>query len=702
MVSPSTFYCSVMAVILTVIYGGLRIGFGIPWTTQLLPVLGVSLFFLHTPYLFHLLPFNGWARPHLKWMVSNGFIAVAGILVVALLGFAWPLQRPALLIVLALGFGAFGFHGVQLFRSHAVAIKWTTSPIVVLFSVWLGGFIWSTYYHDPLFLESLPIGGGFIDTFFHMAGAQMLDVFHRFSTGLDGPIIVPYHFASHYWFAQLSRLLSIPLPIFYQLGYPVICLPLFMRGFFWMAEALADEDVGSSGLAWGLLTVSFVGLFPVEANAKTNSFHYKLISESYVTGNLMCLLFLSTWVSFRRSNPWRMSSPLSEKIFISLLVPLGIAVLGCFKVSLLFVLFGVYAYYVFRFRRTRSPVYSFSLLISLFLFVIMKPYFLVQVPLKLHFLHFFKHFVEDSWRPFFIPIYFFWAFVYAGLIFWLRGMRSLDGLRAGFRQSLLADIEILLVTIGVGALPMIFLEIETANAVFFSSLHQILVMVFILAIVPSISARWKGRQAFSRPLKQQSVLGLGAWGLAFFMLCSVYVNWQYRLTEAVAKNIATRRDILYAAGQKEPYVNASLVETCSLLAFTAPRVLPQVPLYPFIQRLMYLSEKPISYKRETAVYIPSRCIYWALPWDDCGSSPFILPALTGMAMVGGLDPGRCSHYQLRGYESYNIAEIEAFRAQDGIEKVCARAVKKGFSRLLVMENGGHFSEWDARTCTREK
>ena len=80
--------------------------------------------------------------------------------------------------------------------------------LVLFLTIWLSGITWEGKYITPLFMEKLILGfynsPGGLDTFFHMSIAQMIKTYNIPSTGLDELPYFPYHYGSHFLFAQIS------------------------------------------------------------------------------------------------------------------------------------------------------------------------------------------------------------------------------------------------------------------------------------------------------------------------------------------------------------------------------------------------------------------------------------------------------------------------------------------------------------------
>ena len=109
-----------------------------------------------------------------------------------------------------------------------------------------------------------------IDPATHSAMTE-IDLHHVFSVGLDALALCPYHLGSHVWFASLANLTGIRPWLFYQLGFPVIVIPLALYALMSFARAIRGRINSLSEthefpigfLEWFLLIARLSGLCPI-------------------------------------------------------------------------------------------------------------------------------------------------------------------------------------------------------------------------------------------------------------------------------------------------------------------------------------------------------------------------------------------------------------------------------------------------------
>ena len=112
--------------------------------------------------------------------------------------------------------------------------------------------------------------------------------------------------------------------------------------------------------------------------------------------------------------------------------------------------------------------------------------------------------------------------------------------------------------------------------------------------------------------------------------------------------------------------------------------------YKLITHLYNISKLSNQYKKNTALYIPKTLdVYWNLSCDS-HMPPFVAPAITNMAMIEGMPMRKksCySHFTDHGYNTYHIRGIVAEWKEMNHVKICHKAKRKGFNRIIeINEN----------------
>ena len=97
----------------------------------------------------------------------------------------------------------------------------------------------------------------------------------------------------------------------------------------------------------------------------------------------------------------------------------------------------------------------------------------------------------------------------------------------------------------------------------------------------------------------------------------------------------------------------------------------------------------LSETKKTLVFIPqSNTVFWQTKLlDGCDAIPFLVPAITGMAMLDGLPPTYCKPPKGYGYDSYENNGIRTKPQTNTKNKaLCSKALDKGFSQILRIDS----------------
>ncbi len=107
--------------------------------------------------------------------------------------------------------------------------------------------------------------------------------------------------------------------------------------------------------------------------------------------------------------------------------------------------------------------------------------------------------------------------------------------------------------------------------------------------------------------------------------------------------------------------------------------------YKLMAKLQELSRLPIREKRKTLIYIPkSNKPFWKF-LKACRTIPFIVPAITGMAMLDGLPDMDCET-RYYGYGVYKDP-TRTSHSRPEPETICQKALSKGFSEVIMLDEG---------------
>jgi hypothetical protein len=176
--------------------------------------------------------------------------------------------------------------------------------------------------------------------------------------GIDGLPSIPYHWGTQWLFAQWSSLTGATFWISISSGFPVTMIPFFFGGTLAFAVALrsargdaeADDDLRDDGRIWFVFLAACIGILPISGlDAMAVWTSNILISESYTGCGSMRAdaagndnhLARPFHEALRRSG-----TDQSIALYLLVILPLGIMMLGYLKSSLMMLAFGL-ALYVF-------------------------------------------------------------------------------------------------------------------------------------------------------------------------------------------------------------------------------------------------------------------------------------------------------------------------------------------------------------------
>jgi len=79
----------------------------------------------------------------------------------------------------------------------------------ILLSIYLIALLWGGKSHNPLYFEKIALGEAHIDLMYHAGIANLMKTHGFATTGMDGNVYLPYHWASHFVAGRFSNLLHI-------------------------------------------------------------------------------------------------------------------------------------------------------------------------------------------------------------------------------------------------------------------------------------------------------------------------------------------------------------------------------------------------------------------------------------------------------------------------------------------------------------
>jgi len=626
----SSLLCTALAIVMSGIYSILRYPLDTDYFV-LLKVLLISLAWINTPYLlFSILKNNS-----INFYYLNVLVIISMLIIFVVAGiFNMDVMVYAIIFLGIIASIITVFHYMKTINNNRLW-HWDLFLIIIL-SVWISGLIWDGRNLSPLFLEKIVLGmynsTGGLDNFFHMSIAQMIKTYNIPSTGLDGVPYIPYHYGSHFLFAQISKVLGISIIDMYHLGFPVIFWPLFFHVVFLVFHQFRSANSNSDGfnyLFWILLFIVFIGIFSYEKSgiAYRTSLAWNSIlgSESYLVSMIFFVMALSMFAApVIRHEKFKMN--LTNVIFISIFS----IIIGFTKISTLFIFDAILFYLYLRYRlyaSARSTVFLF------FVFIIsLAIFYLFYDPLSkgigtVDFLSFFKNYIHTSF-PVFILFSFFWTFILIGIWFFL----FINKIKV---NTIFIELQIIIAFFGF--LPGAFFKISGGSAYFFSDIQHYTALFFMSYYLN-----------FYIPYIKEKTLRV-VYAICFFLMIFPFYNCMYAFKRLVKENFVTKNCILGRCKYSLDFVKMrDLFNNPSI--FLDKRLNDALLLNKdFIRMKFLISLDSLSHKERKILHFEDQD--FLLKYLPCYKVPFLITAVTGISLFNGYSIYRC-YYADFGVEHY--------------------------------------------------
>lgn len=676
----NTFFSSFTAVILAIFCFFLKSGFDGLTTYSLINILGLSLFLLNLPIFISRLLFKAETN-------SCGYESIieltllAGIAVWGLIGFKITL------LVTILGFSLFGFTIYKLVCNSLMnAIKLILPSL--LFGSICSVAIWG-YYHNMIFLERLAFDHESyccynLDPLFQISVAQMIKTYGVVSTGLDGVSMMNYHAGTNWLLAQLSSFLQIHVLDVYHGAYPIIFIPLFVKSLLSLGIQIQRITIGFSSFSvfqYYFLIVAFSGFFHTQmkeigldkyVSGTLRSFSTFWGSESYLISVLLLMGFLNYLISLWINN---------KKALLNISAPVIVLILGYFKISTAYVFISILIYTHIRFL---SSAKFTSLLSAAASIVTLLVVLLITADDKtsegsINLFHYFKTNNVSIWL--FVLIYFaplHLAIIVTYKVLQLNQFKVISSWLGSNNKFLI--IEILIVTMASGFLPLSVLEFISYNGLYFTDISFWLALVVFLSLFPYYL--WNIIRT-----RLKSVLFLFIASIFVLYFSHVYYKSGKRFANlAISVNNLRIRKLInndttttsfikeakdyFSKGNNKEYMHF-------LYSDSVKKIASKNEFYTFINAIKSLDSIGIEKKSNSLLYVD----YQNFPQmhsEFCYQAPLIVTALSGMAMISGYPPDGCIK-QGYGFEYYSIERTLISKFDSN--QLCSLVKSKGFKWL---------------------
>lgn len=689
------------------VYWILRTGFDNP-AAPVLRSIALSLFLITLPLVAQGVLVRAMSDNPRGWASSYPFLWLAGLGVTGLIGRVVPVIGFNPFLALAIiGVAAYAVTIVRWVAEQGVSRSLAYLAGGVAFGVWTAGVVWGRIYKNPLYVESFITDGKVHhDTLNLAALGNMLWTYHVASTGIDGLNYVPYHWGSAWLFVQWANLVGIDVLRFYQLTFPVTIIPFFFGAVVALAIFLRDRRSSGqtssrlSGMFWAVLIAISVGIAPLAGldgmGVWTSNI---LISESYTVAVPAALLFAAVMVSwadgvspdFTLLRSARLRA--SDWLFLLIVVPAGIVLLGYLKISLMALAFAAAVYLVVRLGLYRRLAYALSIAISTVVFYL--TYKRVSLPAHREGfvpLDYLSSFVPPPWWPFFIIVHLLWTWVYAVYRVRQENIHDIGALWTAIVERRILDVELLVALALISIVPGLIVHIDGGSAFYFSDVQRWLAAAMLLSWIASAGHRLWPRRA------TDGARGIGAIPtrallVGFLLIAAIgavvsnAVHWPAIM---LRQNVAVREQLY---GRTTPTDVTGRIR--NFVRMRDPAILAAglraSPNYSMEHALEALQRLPPAKRRNVALFIPqSDTHYWtslARP-AECTFQSFVGPALSGIAMIDGMPAVGCKLSKYYGIGSFTPRTRLQEPADTTEAALCVRAKAIGANSVVTLRFPG--------------
>ena len=530
--------------------------------------------------------------------------------------------------------------------------------------------VWSQVYLEPLAPEAYAVGNVHLDTLFLAGLTSMIKTYSTVSTGLFGLEPIHYHAGSNFLFASFAQLSKLSVLQFYNFGFPVIFIPLFIQTFFYAVFSNFKTRPHSIRTIICLIILFFalsgfvndrVGnryLLPSTLNS-----HF--LSQSYCISLILTYLFIAIYAPFLKRQPLHQNRHINTLLI--LLIPALIFLIGYTKVSTAILLFTALVFVVIRTKLIFQSWVFVSLVLTSFLLLVVM-FLTVEKSDKLFQISmwsFYKTYVDGSLLIYFLLNYCWMVFLFVSLFFLAR----ITG--GSIYKNLITGkyivIETLLLVALVGIMPGLFINIAGGSAIYFSDIQYWFTLIVFMNIASHLLYKYyRNHRRFFPNIKI----------VAFLLLVIIVRDAVFRSLYYFAKgNIWVRTALVY---NKNTYI--PLVEIYSdhpVIKLNESEKFKAHIKKLNLRVLESLRNLPIEVKREALIYCED--LSELNKFLDCTWATFYLTSLTEIALINGLYWKDCFPHGEYSMIYYSSAPKEIDK-----ETAFQLAKKKGFDYVIVL------------------
>lgn len=639
------FFALVVSILLMLFYTIVRIKWGVFSTN--FEALG-HLFFI-TIYLF----LSPLIAPQKGWLGSNAFIHLMNFLFLIILGIAtsytdlplvwiiWPMSIIALIKT------------VPLIKSF-LAQKYIIVGLIlgsIFFASLTINYIWweNSKYFSPFYLEDvLILDGGHRDTYFFSTVANIFLNFNILSSGLDGLVPISYHAGGIWLVAQLTSLVGMHVNEFYQSCFIILFLPFLYYSL--LSFALDFRYYMKLSTSYNFIYVCLVIIALIFIGPyREGVIGWQLIPLSPSWAIAISLSYLLFSLSIFYITSYKNLKARDRALFLYIMVPIILGLLGTIKISIMFLLFPLVAYTFIRLNLLKKPEYIISaILISLSFYYSINLFtkYILSTEVRLCFLC-------APYKTFLIFILFYiWPILF-GIAFSSRLKLWVDPWGNFIKnKTFILELAIILTCacFAIGGIIDVG-NISHSDFFYFSEYQKWVLMPLTIGLIN-----------VDRVLAKLKSCSMVYKLLIFLLLCIYPVKQCVSFTKLIKHYSVFSQSIKY-----ELEGNIFIQEKYKLLT-----------------TLINLNSTLTNYDRkETILFIPkTNNLYWGKDKDHCDKYPFMATALSGMPQIQGQPEDTCPAICC-GYHRYIYGAPKL--AAENKKDLCFSALRKGFSKIIVLD-----------------
>ena len=691
----ATIFSCCTAVVLSLVYVVLRLGFDDLHLAFVIKTLGVSFFILScSRFLRHRL------REPSSWYLGDSILMLSTLLLLVVTGMlvGWAQEgKIAGWFISFCGYGLFAALIYRLFLSRQLKSYLIIIALAGIFGVWLACIFWGYGIYSPLHFESFSVQLPHVDSLFHTAIAEMIRTYGVSSIGIEGIRYFPYHFGSHFAFAQLSHLLDMDMILFYPLAFPIIVLPIFfasvLQFIYSVKGKLADTRQKSpSILFWLVFFAGFIGVIGFNYLNKAGTASYAIIlSESYSLSLIVFFTLLDVCLHFWNRYSQNQISRSEKVVFAIVTVPVLLVVIGFVKISTLYIGLALAGYTFVRLKLFKDLSFVASIGIagtaSVLLLVVTHQFNRQQG--ELHFFHYFKEYIDVP-MPAFILLFYWWLFALAFLLYYRRRASQ----RVSKKPLELFALELVVVAALAGLLPASVLQLYGGSANYFLEPQRWLALALTLSYLTSIE------HVLVSYMRKRKIMALAAGCIIVFFI-SRNLNHHSNLLEYKNLSVRTymsegsdntnipRRKLLTEIFEPE----ANMIDNITKIMYEPQARLKEDREFKFFTKLRELRE--IEDKEHTMLFIENKHALHST--FSCNAIPLAIPALTSMATIHGIPYDYCPAEDY-GFDQFALESRTEIGKVNKPQDLCLEVKKNSAQKLVILHYDNYSVDFEYINC----